>query len=411
MSNLKVALLSYRSNPFSGGQGIYVKYLSRSLVKLGHEVTVFSGPPYPDLDSRVKLVKVPSLDLYSKKNKFSDVSIKELRNLLNFYEWISINSGGFSEPYTFGKRIKKLLKNKLNEFDVIHDNQSLCYELLYFQKKIPLVTTIHHPISKDLKYELKSIKSIFLKLLKIRWHSFLWMQTFVAKRLKNIIAVSSSSKKDIHEDFKVDLNRISVILNGIDNEIFFPQNDKTVTKRIVTTASADVPLKGLDFLLDAFSNLSKQYSDLELHVIGGKKEGGHTHRKIMELNIEKKVFFNNDLTFDEVRDVYCSADLVVIPSLYEGFGFAVGEAMACNKAVVTTDGGAIPEVIGDCGIVVNKEDSLQLEEGIKKLFKDEVLKSKLADKGYERAVRFLNWDIVASEVTKVYEESIKSFKK
>ena len=201
MSNLKVALLSYRSNPFSGGQGIYVKYLSRSLVKLGHEVTVFSGPPYPDLDLGVKLVKVPSLDLYSKKNKFSDVSIKELRNFLNFFEWVSINSGGFSEPYTFGKRIKKLLKNKLNEFDVIHDNQSLCYELLFFQKKIPLVTTIHHPISKDLKYELKSIKSIFLKLLKIRWHSFLWMQTFVAKRLKNIIAVSSSSKKDIHEDF------------------------------------------------------------------------------------------------------------------------------------------------------------------------------------------------------------------
>ena len=131
----------------------------------------------------------------------------------------------------------------------------------------------------------------------------------------------------------------------------------------------------------------------------------------MELNIEKKVFFNNDLTFDEVRDVYCSADLVVIPSLYEGFGFAVGEAMACNKAVVTTDGGAIPEVIGDCGIVVNTQDSLQLEEGIKKLFKDEVLKSKLADKGYERAVRSLNWDIVASKVTKVYEESIKSFKK
>ena len=123
-----------------------------------------------------------------------------------------------------------------------------------------------------------------------------------------------------------------------------------------------------------------------------------------------KIFFNHDLTFDEVRDVYCSADLVVIPSLYEGFGFAVGEAMACNKAVVTTDGGAIPEVIGDCGIVVDTQDSLQLEEGIKKLFKDEVLKSKLADKGYERAVRFLNWDIVASEVTKVYEESIKSFK-
>ena len=62
-----------------------------------------------------------------------------------------------------GKRLKKILKNKLHEYDVIHDNQSLCYELLYLQKKIPLVTTIHHPISKDLKYELQSISSIFFK--------------------------------------------------------------------------------------------------------------------------------------------------------------------------------------------------------------------------------------------------------
>ena len=159
MAQLKVALLSYRSNPYSGGQGIYIAHLSKALCELGHEVTVFSGPPYPDLDLRVNLVKVSSLDLYSKDNKFSDISMRELINPLNFFEWLSINSGGFAEPYTFGKRLKKILKRKLSEFDVIHDNQSLCYELLYFQKKIPLVTTIHHPISKDLKYELQSIVS------------------------------------------------------------------------------------------------------------------------------------------------------------------------------------------------------------------------------------------------------------
>ena len=187
MSKLKVALLSYRSNPYSGGQGIYVTHLSKALTDLGHQVTVFSGPPYPNLDPKVSLVKVPSLDLYSRSNKFSDVSISELINPLNFFEWLSINSGGFPEPYTFGKRLKKIFKKRLNEFDVVHDNQSLCYELLDFQKKIPLVTTIHHPNSKDLKYELQSINSIFLKLLKIRWHSFLKMQMQVAKRLKKII--------------------------------------------------------------------------------------------------------------------------------------------------------------------------------------------------------------------------------
>ena len=172
MPKLNVALLSYRSNPYSGGQGIYITHLSKALIDLGHQVTVFSGPPYPNLDPRVELVEVPSLDLYSRSNKFSDVSISELIDPLNFFEWLSINSGGFAEPYTFGKRLKKILKKRLKEFDVVHDNQSLCYELLDFQKKIPLVTTIHHPISKDLKYELQSINSILLKLLKIRWHSF-----------------------------------------------------------------------------------------------------------------------------------------------------------------------------------------------------------------------------------------------
>ena len=121
MKKLRIAFLSYRSNPYSGGQGIYVKYVTKALADLGHEVTVFSGPPYPELDSRVKLEVVPSLDLYSKDSKFKDVNLKDLLIPINFFEWLSINSGGFAEPYTFGKRIKKILKNRLNEFDVIHD--------------------------------------------------------------------------------------------------------------------------------------------------------------------------------------------------------------------------------------------------------------------------------------------------
>ena len=117
----------------------------------------------------------------------------ELLNPINLFEWLSVNSGGFPEPYTFGKRIKKILKQNLNEYDVIHDNQSLAYELLFFQKKKPLVTTIHHPISLDLAYQLQSTNDIFLKLLMRRWHSFLVMQKFVAKRLKNAKSLGDTS--------------------------------------------------------------------------------------------------------------------------------------------------------------------------------------------------------------------------
>ena len=408
MKKLRIAFLSYRSNPYSGGQGIYVKYVTKALADLGHEVTVFSGPPYPDLDSRVKLEVVPSLDLYSKASKFKDVNFKDLLIPINFFEWFSINSGGFAEPYTFGKRIKKILRNRLNEFDVIHDNQSLCYELLFFQKKIPLVTTIHHPISKDLKFQLKSTKSIFLKLLMIRWHSFLRMQIRVAKKLKSVIVVSKSSKQDIHEDFGLKKEVMKVVLNGIDTEAFFPdKNIKKIPFRIVTTASADVPLKGLDYLLEAFSKVVKIFPESTLEVIGSSKKGGHTTRKIKDLSIKDKVHFNKDLSFKEVRDLYCSSDIVVIPSLYEGFGFAIGEAMACRAPVITTSGGAIPEVIGNCGITVAPGNSKELEEAMLKLLPDENLKNSLAEKGFNRIIEQVQWKEAAKLMTESYEAEIK----
>ena len=224
MKKLKIALLSYRSKPFSGGQGIYVKYLSKALYDLGHEIDVFSGPPYPDLDPKIKLVKIPSLGLYEKKSKFYDVNPIELLNPINFFEWLSVNSGGFPEPYTFGKRIKKILKKNLHKYDVIHDNQSLAYELLFFQKKKPLVTTIHHPISLDLAYQLQSTNDIFLKLLMRRWHSFLVMQKFVAKRLKKIVVPSNSSMDDIKNEFRVDKKKMERVMNGIDLKIFYPDS-------------------------------------------------------------------------------------------------------------------------------------------------------------------------------------------
>ena len=410
MRKLRIAFLSYRSNPFSGGQGIYVKYMTKALRDLGHEVTVFSGPPYPDLYEDIKLEKIPSLDLYSKENKFKDVELKKLLNPINFFEWASINSGGFSEPYTFGKRIKKSLKNRLDEFDVIHDNQSLCYEMIFFQKRIPLVTTIHHPISKDLKFQLKSTKSLFLKLLMIRWHSFLKMQIQVAKKLKSVIVVSESSKEDIHNDFGLKKSVMSVILNGIDTDAYYP--DETVQKvplRIVTTASADVPLKGLDFLLKAFASVKDIHSNASLQIIGGSKKGGHTKRLIKKLGIEKDITFNKNLSFKEVRDLYCSADIVVIHSLYEGFGFAVGEAMACKVPVITTSGGAIPEVIKDCGIIVEPGKSKELEKAILALLPNEELKKSLAEKGFQRIRKDLQWNEVAIRATEMYEAEIEKW--
>ena len=411
MKKLKIAFLSYRSKPFSGGQGIYVKYLSKALSDLGHEIDVFSGPPYPDLDTKINLVKIPSLGLYEKKSKFFDVNPTELLNPLNLFEWLSVNSGGFPEPYTFGKRIKKIIKKNLDEYDVIHDNQSLAYELLFFQKKKPLVTTIHHPISKDLKYQLQSTDDFFLKLLMRRWHSFLVMQKFVAKRIKKIVVPSHSSLEDIKNEFQVDENKMERVMNGIDLKLFYPDSKiKKIPFRLVTVASADVPLKGLDYLLEALSDLIKVYPDISLSIIGELRKGGHTERLIKKLNLEKRVNFFSDLTQANLRKTYCEAELAIIPSLYEGFGFAAIEAMACGIPIISSSGGALPEVIKDTGIIIPPKNVKEIYNAVNFLFSSPHSAEEFAKKGLQRANKKFSWAAIAKKLEKVYFKEIEIHK-
>jgi len=411
LKKLKIAFLSYRSKPFSGGQGIYVKYLSKALHDLGHEIDVFSGPPYPDLDPKIKLVKIPSLGLYEKKSKFYDVNPMKLLNPINLFEWLSVNSGGFPEPYTFGKRIKKILKQNLNEYDVIHDNQSLAYELLFFQKKKPLVTTIHHPISLDLAYQLQSTNDIFLKLLMRRWHSFLVMQKFVAKRLKKIVVPSNSSMDDIKDEFRVDKNKMERVMNGIDLNVFYPDSKiQKIPFRLVTVASADVPLKGLDYLLKALSDLAEVYSDISLSIIGEQKKGGHTERLIKKLNLEKRVNFFSNLTQEDLRKTYCEAELAIIPSLYEGFGFAAIEAMACGVPLISSSGGALPEVIKDTGIIIPPKNVKEIYNSVDFLLSSPKSAKELAEKGLQRANSKFSWTAIAKQLEKVYYKEIEIHK-
>ena len=411
MKKLKIAFLSYRSKPFSGGQGIYVKYLSKALYDLGHEIDVFSGPPYPDLDPKIKLVKIPSLGLYEKKSKLYDVNPMELLNPINLFEWLSANSGGFPEPYTFGKRIKKILKKNLHKYDVIHDNQSLAYELLFFQKRKPLVTTIHHPISLDLAYQLQSTNDIFLKLLMRRWHSFLVMQKFVAKRLNKIIVPSNSSIVDIKDEFRVDKNKMERVMNGIDLNVFYPDSKiQKIPFRLVTVASADVPLKGLDYLLKALSDLARVYSDISLSIIGEQKKSGHTERLIKKLNLEKRVNFFSNLTQADLRKTYCEAELAIIPSLYEGFGFAAIEAMACGIPLISTSGGALPEVIKDTGIIIPPKNVKEIYNAVNFLFSSPDSAKELAEKGVQRANKKFSWAVIAKKLEKVYFKEIETHK-
>ena len=408
--SLKIGLLSYRSHPYSGGQGIYVKHLSKALAELGHEVDVISGQPYPELDERVNLVKLPSLNIFEEEDRFRSFKMNYLMNPLSLFEWLSVMTGGFPEPYTYGVRVNRYLKKRLGDYQIIHDNQSLSYALLHIQQNFPLVTTIHHPITRDHKLELENAKNWKQRLSSNRWHGFLRMQKKVAPSLKAIITPSHSSKIDISNEFSVNKDFIDVVHNGIDTETFKPNDNKNrIKNRIITTASADVPLKGLKYLINALPKIISLYPDTELVVIGKAKNNGETMKLIKKLNLLPHIHFKSNLKEEDIVDLYASAELAVIPSLYEGFGFGAGEAMSCGVPLISTLSGGLEDIVKGSCYEIEPGSSVQIENAVIDLFDNEEEMKRVALLGRKRILEKFNWRQAAKGYLAIYEREITRF--
>ncbi|MCP4373148.1 MAG: glycosyltransferase family 4 protein [Deltaproteobacteria bacterium] len=406
---LRICLLSYRSNPHSGGQGVYIKNLARALKDTGHFVEVISGPPDLQLDSDIPVFRLPCLDLYNPEDPFRIPTIKELSNPINLIEWLGVSTMGFPEPFTFGIRAYLFLRNKLHKYDVIHDNQSLSYGIWAISKFIPTIATIHHPITVDRNIEIQAASSLWNKMKQMRWYSFIGMQKQVAKRLLRIITVSKSAKDDISTDFKIPPNRFNIIPNGIDMHLFFPMPGIPREKdRIIVTNSADTPLKGLNYLLRAVAAISKKRK-IRLIVIGSPKKKSGIAKLIKELGIGSLVTFTGRIDNRKFVKEYAKAALAVVPSVYEGFGLPVGEAMACGVPVISTTGGALPEVVGDAGIVVPPADSDELAKAIIKLLDNPDMAKSLAAAGYKRVKDNFTWKKAAEKTVEAYQEAINDY--
>ncbi len=408
---LRIALLSYRSNPHCGGQGVYIKSLSRALADLGHQIDVISGPPYPMLDPDIKLIQLPSLDLYNPEDLFRVPKISELMNSTNLIEWLGISTMGFSEPLTFGMRAYKYLKNKFHKYDIIHDNQSLSYGLWVIKKKIPTIATIHHPITVDLDIAVKSEPVLWKKLKLLRWYSFLEMQKKVAKTLPHIITVSECAQNDISKEFRIPKDRFTVISNGINTDLFYPMPEiKRRENRVIVTNSADTPLKGLYYLLRSVAEIVKKRK-IRLIVIGTPKKNGKILRQIKKLGIGPFVTFTGRISDEEFVRQYAKANVAVIPSVYEGFGLPAGEAMACGVPVISTTGGALPEVVGDAGILVPPADPGALTKAITDVLTNPDLAERLSTAGYQRVQNHLTWNAAAQKTVEAYRRAIHDYRK
>ncbi|MCP4603065.1 MAG: glycosyltransferase family 4 protein [Proteobacteria bacterium] len=408
---LKICLLSYRSNPHSGGQGIYIKRLSRALRDLGHTVDVVSGPPYPKLDTDIPVFNIPGLDLYNPENMFRMPTFRELCDPVNFVEWVGVSTMGFPEPYTFGLRARKFLGDKYQNYDLVHDNQSLSYGLLTMRSHIPTIATIHHPITVDRKFDIESVRTPWKKLKRMRWYSFIGMQKKVSRQLSHIITVSECSKNDISRDFNVSKKNIRIVSNGIDTDLFFPIPDiKREKNQLIVTNSADAPLKGLEHLLRAVAKVSKTHA-VKLRIIGTPKKNGFTIRLIKELQIGELVTFTGRVTNKRFVQEYARSSIAVVPSLYEGFGLPSGEAMACGLPVISTTGGALPEVVGDSGILVPPADSEALARAIIDLLDNPQRAKVLGRSGLKRVQTLFTWEKTAQKTVAVYREAIRDHRR
>ncbi|WP_309058955.1 glycosyltransferase family 4 protein [Streptomyces sp.] len=409
---LRIALLTYKGNPFCGGQGVYVRHLSRELARLGHRVEVIGAQPYPVLDEGydgLSLTELPSLDLYRQPDPFRTPKRDEYRDWIDALEVGTMWTGGFPEPLTFSLRARRHLRARRGDFDVVHDNQTLGYGLLG-DVGAPLVTTIHHPITVDRQLELDAAEGWQRRYSVRRWYAFTRMQKRVARRLPSVLTVSGTSRQEIVDHLGVRQDRIHVVHIGADTDLFAPDPSVPVVPgRIVTTSSADVPLKGLVFLVEALAKVRAEHPGAHLVVVGKRPAEGPVAQAMERYGLEGAVEFVKGISDAELVDLVRSAQVACVPSLYEGFSLPAAEAMATGTPLLATTGGAIPEVAGRDGetcLAVPPGDAEALAAGLTRLLGDAELRARLGAAGRERVLRHFTWARAAQGTVARYREAI-----
>src|SRR4051794_11876437 len=404
---LRIALVSYRSKPHCGGQGVYVRHLSRELMSLGHTVEVFSGQPYPELDEGVTLTKLPSLDLYREPDPFRMVWPWQFRDLIDAQEFAIMCTAGFPEPRTFGKRVLRVLRARRDEFDVVHDNQVLAHGIARIEDElaIPVLHTLHHPITFDRRVDIAAAPTLRKKLSLRRWYGFLRMQGAVVRKARWILLPSESSKRDAANDFRADPQKMQVIPLGVD-DCFVPPTEPRVPGRLVAMASADAPMKGIATLLEAFAKLRTE-REVELLLVTRPTPGGRTEQLIEHLGIGEHVSFVSGISDAELVEVMGSAEIACVPSLYEGFSLPTAELMACETPLVVSRAGAIPEVVGPdglCADLVTPGDVGELELALQAMLDDPERRARMGKAGRTRVLERFSWHAVALATAAAYKE-------
>ena len=398
---------------YCGGQGIYTYYLTRELHRLGHEVDVMVGPPYPDIAEGIRVHKLESLNLY-------DCSIEgrswlplenpyRIFSPFNLFEFAATKMGMFPEMLTFSlrayQRVRQLLPG--HRFDVVHDNQCLAYGLLLIKAlNIPVVGTIHHPLPIDLKADIVQARHVFEAIRQCLFYPPM-MQRIVARMLDRVIVDSWSSAEEVGRVFKVPESKMRMVYIGVDTDVFrgADGHGKRPNSLLVVGRTEDRK-KGILYLLQALRLLKSDNVDINLTVVDNVIPDNFAPKLVKEYGLGDVVKFTGRVSTEELVREYSRAEIAVTASVYEGFGLPAAEAMACEVPVIATRTGALPEVVkdGETGILVPPGDPFALARAIKLLRADKHLRHRMGSEGRRRVERYFSWELAAKQTLDVYEE-------
>jgi glycosyltransferase involved in cell wall biosynthesis len=413
---LRVAFIVYQGAMFSGGQGVFVHYLSRELTRLGHEVHVIAGRPFPLVDEDVRFHPLKTYRMWDFMDDIDEYRYRTNPPLyfhtFNFYELVATRMSLGSLLFTFSMRayLKLHQLHQQTPFDLVHDNQTLSYGILLMKRKgLPVVASVHHPLTIDRRNRLAQVKGLHRKMETHLW--FPWvMQEYVARRIDRVLTCSDNSAESVQNELRLPPEHVDVVHYGVDVETFRPLADiEKQPNSILFVGNSEDRNKGARYLLEALHPLRHR---LQFHLTFLDHRPADQLKLVQALKdkyrLDKNITVLPHADTEELVRLYCRSQIVACPSLYEGFGLPAVEAMACGVPVVATSAGALSEIVEDgvSGILVPPGDAHALNDALRRLLSDPDLCRRMGEAGRQRAVEYFTWRQTAMRTAKVYEEVV-----
>lgn len=393
MRNISICLISYEFPPRYGGEGTYTYSLFRALKAAGNKVKVIvpSGCYAPQHEDDSSILKVQGIKL-------------PLMQTLTF----SLLA------YKIAAQI-----DRKEDIDIVHYTNDYV-PILTQRGKIsrPLVATIHHPHISEaraiMKREHKTRDAALLHTLrKLMLHQ---IQSRGLKKANRIIAVSRFAASEAEKVLGFPHDKLRVVMHGIDTNRFSPEINSDESRHIFSLSPGPTILyvgrldynKGLDLLIKAFALITDRVKDARLVLVGGYEVRGR--RRLLEdaarLGVLSKITLLGPLSEQDLPIIYSAADVVVLPSLMEGFGLSLLEGMASGKPCVASQVGGTVEAIDHnrTGLLVPVGDVNSLASAISNVLIDKALSSRLGRAGREYALRNFTLEKMGLETTRVYRE-------